>query len=210
MGKRKVQGEGCSIDITDTAPTTKGQSTDEVIDLAGDSPPITSGNLPDTLCVSRPHRRSSHTSAARTAGNNTHKSSHIIDLDSARNSPTPQEQRQKIMTHAALINSRKRPKAAETQDPGARSWSQDANSKQTLQAQGSSAVSDDCDAAKDAIMKHAAQLAPNNSLLAQLHAERLARQQLANPQHQEDCSAQKHVPEQEPLSELSLLTYNVW
>lgn len=30
--------------------------------------------------------------------------------------------------------------------------------------------------------------------------ERLARQQLANPQRQEACSAYKHVPEQEPLS----------
>ena len=116
------------------------------------------------------------------------------------------------MAHAALINSRKRPKAAKNLDSGPSSSSQDMGSKEAQQVQGSSAVngSDDIDAAKKAIMQHAARLTPNNSLLAQLHAERLARRQLANPQHKEDGSAKKHIHKQGPVSELSLLTYNVW
>lgn len=111
------------------------------------------------------------------------------------------------MAHAALINSRKRPKAAENSGPSCSSL--DVSTKEAQQVQGSSAVNDS-DAAKRAIMQHAARLTPNNSLLAQLHAERLARQQLANPQHKEDDPAKKHIHKQEPVSELSLLTYNVW
>ena len=116
------------------------------------------------------------------------------------------------MAHAALINSRKRPKAAGNLDSGSKSSSRDVGSKEAQQLQGSSAVngSDDSDAAKKAIMQHAARLTPNNSLLAQLHAERLARQQLANPQHKESDPAKKPLHKQEPVSELSLLTYNVW
>lgn len=115
------------------------------------------------------------------------------------------------MAHAALVNSRKRPKAAENLDSSTKPSTQGMNSKQALQAQGSSAVSgDESDAAKKAIMQHAARLTPNNSLLAQLHAERLARQQLANPQHKEDSPAEEHVHKQEPVSTVSLLTYNVW
>lgn len=116
------------------------------------------------------------------------------------------------MAHAALIKSRKRPKGAEGLEYGPQSSSKDVSSKEAQQAQGSSAVngSNDSDAAKKAIMQHAARLTPNNSLLAQLHAERLARQQLANPQHKEDGPAKKHMQKHEPVSELSLLTYNVW
>lgn len=116
------------------------------------------------------------------------------------------------MAHAALINSRKRLKGAESIDSAPQSSSQSVSSKDAQQAQGSSAVngSDDSDAAKKAIMQHATRLTLNNSLLAQLHAERLARQQLANPQHKEDGPAKKHVHKLEPVSELSLLTYNVW
>lgn len=40
MGKRKIHEESCSIDITDATPT----ATDEIIDLAGDSP-TTSGTV---------------------------------------------------------------------------------------------------------------------------------------------------------------------
>ena len=70
------------------------------------------------------------------------------------------------------------------------------------------------DAAKQAIMQHATQLNTNNSLLAQLHAERLARQQLAKPksaaeQHMQTTSKQ-NISSESPISELKLLTYNVW
>lgn len=62
-------------------------------------------------------------------------------------------------------------------------------------------------------MQHAAQLAPSNCLLAQLHAERLARQQLANPQQQDEQPKHHKVMKQEApaqISEVKLLTYNVW
>lgn len=62
-------------------------------------------------------------------------------------------------------------------------------------------------------MQHAAQLAPSNCLLAQLHAERLARQQLANPQQQDEQPKQQKVMKQEAskqIPEVKLLTYNVW
>lgn len=116
------------------------------------------------------------------------------------------------MAHAAFVNSRKRPKAAGHQDHGVSAPKQNVSSTEALQTQDSVTVndSDDGDAAKKAIMQHAAQLAPNNSLLAQLHAERLARQQLANPQHQDDGSVKASLEQQEPVPELSLLTYNVW
>ena len=207
MGKRKMPGESCSIDITDTAPTTTGQAAEEVIDLAGDSP-TTSG----TVRFRASGLLSPVFTAGETAGQLEHPPTQIIDIDSAKSSPTSQEQRQKIMAHAALINSRKRLKAVGTPAFGPQLLSQDVGSTEAQQPQGTSAVngSADSDAAKKAIMQHAARLTSNNSLLAQLHAERLARQQLANPQHKEDDPAKKHVHMQEPVSELSLLTYNVW
>lgn len=133
-------------------------------------------------------------------------------VDGDRQSPTPQEQRQRIMAHAALVSSRKRPKPAGNQHHTAKPPDQDASNTEPLQRQDTVGVSgsDDGDAAKKAIMLHAAQLAPNNSLLAQLHAERLARKQLANPHHQDDGTAKALPQSQEPLPELSLLTYNVW
>ncbi|KAL3149297.1 hypothetical protein ABBQ32_002110 [Trebouxia sp. C0010 RCD-2024] len=186
MGKRKIDTESCSIDITDTTPSPTGQPAVEVIDLAEDSPGTTLG------------------SAHQEAGQ-----SKVVDR--ARDSPIPQDQRQRIMAHAALVNGRKRPKPAGNQNQTAKPSDQNASNTEALQTQGTAGVnsSDDGDAARKAIMQHAAQLAPSNSLLAQLHAERLARKQLANPQHQDDSI--KALPQsQAPLPELSLLTYNVW
>ena len=116
------------------------------------------------------------------------------------------------MAHAAFVNSRKRPKPAGHQDHGASVPNQSVSSTVALQTQDSVTLhdSDDGDAVKKAIMQHAAQLAPNNSLLAQLHAELLARQQLANPEHQDDGSVKAKLEQQGPVPELSLLTYNVW
>ena len=86
------------------------------------------------------------------------------------------------------------------------------------------AASDAADAsAKQAIMQHAAGLSQNNSLLAQLHAERLARQQLASasrlqqpadatqPKGRTGSSYATASPSTFPqITELKLLTYNVW
>ena len=116
------------------------------------------------------------------------------------------------MAHAALVNSRKRVKPAVDEAADAKTASQQMESSQITRPQ-AAAAGKDANAAKQAIIQHAAQLAPNNSLLAQLHAERLARQQLANPQHSQDKSAEQRLHKQaapEPVSELSLLTYNVW
>lgn len=54
MGKRKIDTESCSIDITDTTPSPTGQPAVEVIDLAEDSPGTTLGK---TLmsCISQTH-----------------------------------------------------------------------------------------------------------------------------------------------------------
>lgn len=145
-------------------------------------------------------------------GRSAPKTSQATAVVLATNSPTPQEQRQKIMAHAALVNSRKRVKPAVDEAADAKTASQQMESSQITRPQ-AAAAGKDANAAKQAIIQHAAQLAPNNSLLAQLHAERLARQQLANPQHSQDKSAEQRLHKQaapEPVSELSLLTYNVW
>jgi len=84
------------------------------------------------------------------------------------------------MAHATLVNSRKRTKPSE--EP-AGSGNSSPKAKASI-AEPISAADDE--AARKAIMQHAAQLAPSNCLLAQLHAERLARQQLANSQQQDE------------------------
>lgn len=115
-----------------------------------------------------------------------------------------EEQRKRIMAHASLVNSRKRSKFSIDPVIPARSPHRTKDGK----AKPTSASEEE--AAKQAIMQHAAQLAPTNSLLAQLHAERLARQQLAHPQQQDPQhdSIKQEAPHH--ISELRLLTYNVW
>ena len=118
-----------------------------------------------------------------------------------------EDQRHNIMAHATLVNSRKRTKpSGEPADSGNLS----PTAKASI-AEPTSAADDE--AARKAIMQHAAQLAPSNCLLAQLHAERLARQQLANPQQQDEQPKQQKVMKQEAskqIPEVKLLTYNVW
>ena len=118
-----------------------------------------------------------------------------------------EDQRHNIMAHATLVNSRKRTKpSGEPADSGNSS----PKAKASI-AEPTSAAADE--AARKAIMQHAAQLAPSNCLLAQLHAERLARQQLANPQQQDEQPKQPKVVKQEAfkqIPEVKLLTYNVW
>ena len=133
-------------------------------------------------------------------------------VDLATDSPTSQEQRQRIMAHAALVTTTKRVKSANDEAADAKTSRQQTGRSQAILPE-AAVTGKNADAAKQAIMQHAAQLAPNNSLLAQLHAERLARQQLANPQRGQDKSAEQHLHKQaalEPVLELSLLTYNVW
>lgn len=73
-------------------------------------------------------------------------------------------------------------------------------------------------AAKQAIMQQVAAQNKNNSLLARLHAERLARQQVgvsgAQPQQAVAAptpAAQQAAAASSPnITELKLLTYNVW
>ena len=115
-----------------------------------------------------------------------------------------EEQRKRIMAHASLVNSRKRSKFSVEPVIPARSPHRTKDGK----AKPTSASEEE--AAKQAIMQHAAQLAPTNSLLAQLHAERLARQQLAHPQQQDPQhdSIKQEAPHH--ISQLRLLTYNVW
>ena len=111
------------------------------------------------------------------------------------------------MAHAAAANSRKRIKPASNPLPPASSLQKTQDPKTKPAA----AAADE--AARQAIMQHAAQLPPSNSLLAQLHAERLARQQLANPQQHDEHPAQDRAIKQEipkQIAELRLLTYNVW
>ncbi len=111
------------------------------------------------------------------------------------------------MAHATLVNSRKRTKPSEKP---AGSGNSSPKAKASI-AETTSAADDE--AARKAIMQHAAQLAPSNCLLAQLHAERLARQQLANSQQQDEQPKQHKVMKQEApaqIPEVKLLTYNVW
>ena len=203
MVKRRHGEDKISIDV-DHVNGNASLPEPEVIDLANESPPPTSGtdswiylhfmHIPfmSTLCAS---------------GNPAQESS-IIDV--ATDSPTAEQQRWNIMAHAASVNN----KRAKTTGGGASSSDKQTDSEATRTGSLSIAHQhDDEDAAKQAIMQHAAQLAPSNSLLAQLHAERLARQQLAHPHHKDHDSAQQDVPKPaapEPVPELSLLTYNVW
>ncbi len=111
------------------------------------------------------------------------------------------------MAHATLVNSRKRTKPF---GEPAGSGTSIPNAKASI-AEPTSAAGDE--AARKAIMQHAAQLAPSNCLLAQLHAERLARRQLAHPQQQDEQPKQHKVVKQEApkqIPEVKLLTYNVW
>lgn len=62
-------------------------------------------------------------------------------------------------------------------------------------------------------MQQAAAQNQNNSLLGQLHAERLARQQLgvsSSQPSQQAVAAQPAMPQAASVAELKLLTYNVW
>lgn len=119
-----------------------------------------------------------------------------------------EQQKRKIMALASMVNHRKRSKPAQGAEAVASASS--APEDNTANGQpGSDEVS-----AKQAIMQHATQLNASNSLLAQLHAERLARQQLAHPKHHDKAPAQaaskQKLVEDQPISELKLLTYNVW
>ena len=205
MGKRKAVDDHDSIDITGSVQCSAFPPQPEVIDLAEDSPPAPAGIVPEARhelfgynthsntawCVGR---NGGNTVCSNTVGANSHDSS--------------EEQRRKIMAHATLVNSRKR-----LLPPGN---SQDATSPHRAKASKTQHIpvfNDSEDAAKQAIMQQAAQVPSSNSLLAQLHAERLARQQLAHPQHHDDPAGSKvpsslHIPCQ--ISHLTLLTYNVW
>ena len=119
-----------------------------------------------------------------------------------------EQQKRKIMAHASMVNHRKRSKPARGDEAVASA--SPASGDHTAQGQPGS----DEASAKQAIMQHATQLNASNSLLAQLHAERLARQQLTHPKHHDKAPAQpasqQKLVEDQPISELKLLTYNVW
>lgn len=201
MGKRKLLDDNDSIDITGSASTSALRSQAEVIDLAEDSPPAPSGTLCKSTCSPK---RLLCAEADVVVGRKNAKESKSTAAEG--NSISAEDQRQKIMAHAALANRRKR-----TESCGEASAASPSKRKRDSKAVPLSASEEE--AAKQAIMQHAAQLAPNNSLLGQLHAERLARQQLANPQQRETQSAQATAVKSQvshQASELRLLTYNVW
>ena len=128
------------------------------------------------------------------------------------------QQRQAIMAHAALVNSSSSAKPVRTRTGGKPFIKKAANEASyntaPVEEQGySSSDSRETAAAKQAIMQQAAAQNQNNSLLGQLHAERLARQQLgvSSSQPAEKASASLPAAASSPtLAELKLLTYNVW
>lgn len=125
-----------------------------------------------------------------------------------KSQPSEEEQRRKIMAHASMANSTKRSRLSP--DAEAVPTSSSAPVDKDAEDQPNSSE----DAAKQAIMQHATQLHANNSMLAQLHAERLARQQLGKARQdvkqKTQPARQLTKSDDQPIAELKLLTYNVW
>ena len=209
MRKRKLEAVECGQDITDSAKMPPNRWADVVIDLA-DSPPVTT-DTGEHMAFSRlTCMRRTHYCFKRVAGRSEQGAGRVEVVDLA-DSPSS-EQRHKIMAQANSVNAAKQSTAASAEMHPASKSQFNIGSHKGMQNVQTSADSS-AEHAKQAIMQHAAQLAPGNLLLAQLHAERLARHQLANPQHQNNGSGKGAVQKPahpEPLSQFSLLTYNVW
>ena len=140
-----------------------------------------------------------------------------MDDSDSPDTQSDQQQRAAIMAHAAAMNSSKSAQPVRTRTAGkpfiAKPASRTSASASTEDQGYSSSDSREAVAAKQAIMRQAAAQNQNNSLLGQLHAERLARQQLgvsSSQLSQQAVAAQSAVPQPASIAELKLLTYNVW
>lgn len=122
------------------------------------------------------------------------------------------------MAHAASVNGSSSAQPVRTRTGGKPFIKKPASKASAdavpLEEQGySSSDSRETAAAKQAIMRQAAAQNQNNSLLGQLHAERLARQQLGVSTSQPAQKAPATLPaaaSAPKITELKLLTYNVW